>query len=450
MKIGFVLLRKNFLKVLGGTIDEALRNGCEVVLFFDQSKVGKKFRGMPALSESDLNCFKYGKPCIQYYADTPKLTEAIKLVGPDVIVMHNAAEDDFKSKIGDLQNITHHIQEIRRNGIPVVSVSSHFYDSCLLALDSFDSVDAIFTLSDYAVKAHKKLLLETTQTDNQEALAKKIQAAFASKVSVTGSTLMDYMQDVYQKKQQQQRIGSSVLFVPKVDGHAYMQVMFRDASKLKALARSFLKFKGRYFSSVILEPRFSRFLDEYAKFSKANGLRVIAKSRPKHGAFYEEQIKSFASEFHTGEYDEFYPSYTSAEILKEAAFCVHMRTFSVLEAVVAGVPSVCIDLPIIDEKHDTHFSPLVCAYVKQIRAATPGGMFNYPGCVWSVSWKDSVSFLKSLNLKNLQQDELKRREYVRYYCGVGEESSAQRQLKQIINVAKGMNGNDGSVRSATQ
>jgi hypothetical protein len=431
-RIAFHIERINYFKVLGGVIDEAMRRGHETVLLYDAADAGKMVKGLPLPSSEHVPKFIFGTPRLLPYGDGKSFANIVRAYA-DILVLHQGffgTLEDYRLKVAAEDSIFFQYQHLRCKGVPVVSVASHFFDTCLWPIEAFDFFDKVCVLSRYAVQKHKDILLELYEgpLEDRNKYAISIDAVYANKAVITGSALFDMFIPLYTGRNKAKQ--SAVLFAPKIDDHPFMQVMMREHSRCLAAILSLLKYQGRYFWNIFTEPRFAEFVRGLVALCTSLHLRLVVKSRPKHGVMHDGLYARHADEYITGGGDVFYPDFTSVEIFKDAACSFHMRTFSVMEAVIAGTYAINFDIPIADKRD--HFDGRICAYVKAVRTPIPGSLFNFEGCVRNVSWKDAPRFLREQSGHVPAIDPERRRQYMADFCGIDDEKVSS--SKRIVDV----------------
>jgi hypothetical protein len=429
-KIAFHIERSNYFKVLGGVIDELMRRGHQVILFYAGSCEGRLDKGIAAPTAASFPRFSYGTPIPIAYPDIDMLGDLIASRA-DVLVLHqgyHGSSQEYAEAVRG-KGVPAQYQRARRHGVPIVTIASHFFDHCLWPIDAFDYFDKICILSRHAAECHKRILLNTFKgtSDDESRYSQQIDLAYQAKVIETGSALFDMFLRV--KKGRSTAAGDIVLFAPKIDGHPYMQVVLREHSRFGAFALSLVRFKGAYGIRALVEPRFSAFVKALASRCLRDRRNFVVKSRPKHGRTHDALYRSQANRYVVGNEDSFYPDFTSAEIFENAALSLHIRTFSVMEAVVAGTYAINIEIPVADEKDG--FDALTCEYVRQVRTPHPDTLFNFDGCVRNVMWREVRD---CLNLQPIPAiDPIRRREYLARFCGIEDENiSASSRVSDVI------------------
>jgi len=430
--ITFPIFRQNFLKNLGGVIDEALKRGNKVNLLYDKRNVNNTHRGIPHLGPSNFPKFKYGIPQFVQFDGIEQLANTILKIS-DVVVLHHGLPPDFQKFFYPQ---VREFKKIRNASIPLISLQSHFYDNCFMPLETYEFFDYSCILSEYSLNVHRKVLLQCSNLSDDllKDYTKRIDTIFDEKVCVTGSALFDMFDHAYKNRSTSKK-DDVVLFVPKFDAHPFMRLIMINRPRWFSAINSVLRYRGRYLHDIFKLPGFKNVIKSLEQRVRLEGLSIVAKSRPKHGKYFEKQLKKISRCYYSGEDDQFYPDFTGVQILQNSRFSVHIRTFSVLEAVISGVPAINFKIPVNMEKEDVltnnKKTEQIYRTFQEIRSAKPNSLFNYKGCVWNVLWKDATDFLDNFSLNDLEQSPDSRKEYVGYFCGVSERSAAERQMDVI-------------------
>ena len=108
-----------------------------------------------------------------------------------------------------------------------------------------------------------------------------------------------------------------------------------------------------------------------------------------------EAFAAAADIFIDGRDDEYYPTFTGYELMAMADLTIQVYSFGVAEAVLAGTPALCIAIP---RDIPTERERRVRRCHELYRTDESGGLFNYPGCVYSVKWNHAVEYLDRASL----------------------------------------------------
>jgi len=429
-RVTLVIPRLNFFKTLGGVIDEALHRGHEVNLLYDLTMIGKFYKGIISPAPHLFPKFHNGIPKAVGFNGVANLSKTAKKIS-DVVVLHCGCVSDYEKYLDRPETCACQYQAIRKASIPVVSLHSHFYDNCLLELNAYDSVDVTCILSSYAYQLHQEMLMKASGLHGEKIVAFKneIDEMMSKKVVITGSALFDLFNEMY-KKQVNYHKKNIIFFVPKFySNDPFMDVIASEHPRWLSIFKSIFSYRCRYLSKIWMYPKLGEILDRLEYLSKTYGYDIISKSRPKHGNAYERKLKAISKQYMAGDDDEYYPNYSSMEVLKNAKCCIHTRTSSVLESVIAGIPSIHLQIPFEDSTYNS--SPKYSDFVKVIRSCAPETLFNFKGCVWNIPWDKALEFFDSIKMEEIEQDLERRDKYVQYFCGVEERTASARQVDVI-------------------
>jgi hypothetical protein len=159
-------------------------------------------------------------------------------------------------------------------------------------------------------------------------------------------------------------------------------------------------------------------------FSRRAGASFVVKSRAKNAdpRFLTRRADLFI------ERDEDVFPYTSIELVAIADLCVHFQSGAVLEAALAGVPSLSIRVP------QTHLEGY--ASFQEVFGAKPGSMQNFPGLVWSMDAAEATRRLATAALADFQVDGAARRRYIETFLGFDDAQSSGRLLDVIESAGR--------------
>ncbi|KPA17718.1 hypothetical protein MHK_002070 [Candidatus Magnetomorum sp. HK-1] len=433
MKVGFLILRDNFYKNLGGTIDECMKRGYESVIFLDETMFGKFIKKSLAPTLISVPKFIHGKPKIIKYQGVNRFAdEAISHI--DVMVVFCLSTTIPKSNDFPEMTYQYQLKILRKKGIPIVSIYSHFYDNCYVDIEVYESVDILCAISQYSLEAFKEILFKcsTFKGKKLDEYGKYIDNVFLRKVKVTGSGLFDPLKNIYKKRMDRSIENNTdvVLFIPKIFNQPFMNLMFNNRSKVVSIIKSLILYKGHYFSQIMKEPNYYSFIKSLERMITQYQLNLICKSRPKHKNTFDKKLKALSKEYYSGVDDTYYPNFTSHQIMLNAIYCIQIRTFSVIESVIAGVPSLHFQVPIVYPSHK--INKLDIYFNEVIRNAQENTLFNFEGCVWNIVWKDALDFIENINLNDLVQDPAQRLKYIKKFCGFdNNRTAAEKEVDAI-------------------
>jgi len=424
MKIAFYFANFTEMRTLGGLVDECLVRQHKVAIISNYCATNYK-PGIIRLSLEKSPVFKNGSPdFIELYemAQLPRIIQKKKF---DAICMHTGIPEHLHL-LEKEDNVVFQLQKTREK-TKLISIASHFFDNCIWPLEAFDFFDAVTVLSDYSVNIHKKILY---QTKKQKSVIDKI---FETKVFVTGSAFFDNLNSNFESLRQKNGVKDKILYMtPKFTSEYEKTVLTKH--RILNLLKSLRFHPGNifYLKDCLTSITFERFLRLLKNCSIENNLKLIFKSRLKNIPLYDDLFNTLGEKHYKEVEKEHYPLPLSQKLLLESKCCFSIKSFSVIESVVAGTPAVNIHIPIKDKTHIERDPTGI--YRNELRGIQPGSINNFPGCSTSVHWKDLKNFLKNYSFSNTT-DEDKRVEYISHFCGIdNKQTAAVRQIDVVENM----------------
>lgn len=418
MKIAFLASRKGYLKVMGSLIQAALGRGHEALLLSDPSerKPGE------ATTPDDLRCWPAAHVLrFQRGASlAPLLTRerADALVGPSLhfVLASMGLEED--------------IPAVRAAGVRLYSV-----DYILEALNSrpeaYRVLDRTFYTSEYQRQLHWSIF-----KDDFGSLARSLDLFARS--AVGGSTMLDQL-GLVDRGMVRHRLGigpnkpvvllmSLKMAVPEpwrrfvwggkpALARTVMAVAFGRADLVPEI------WKGNGYRALVEAVR---------RFCDRTGAVLVVKSRDKNR---DPRFLRNLADLFVARDDEVFP-YTSIQLMSVADLCIHFQSGAVLEAAMAGVPSISVTVP---QSH-LHQYP----GHDEIFGVREGSLQNFPGVVWSTTHDGAVTLFDGHTVADFRLVPAARRAYVERYLGFDDLCSSQRVLQVIEDDARVRSGSLGA------
>ena len=419
MNIGFVVLRNTLLKTYGCLIEACLGKGHNVFAFY-QPQAAHAGKAYQAVSRETFSPFQDDRFVpIEHYPEESTLSGLCEKYQINVLVAHEGYHV-FKT-----YGLYEDIPRIKEAGIKLVSIC-HFYETAQRPLEVLDIFDKTYYISPFGRDLHFKLQVDSGR---QEAVREE----YASRFEVAGSAMFDQIgrcTNEQARKQYNLPPGKKVvLFMAPVTtrGTPWRFYMWRNPNKVARTKLAIKKNNWNYLYEIWTGPSFKQVVEAIREFCDRNEAVLVIKSRGKQDD--PEYLQDAADIYIDGFEDEYYPVFTTYQLLAAADLCITAASMTVVEAVIAGVPVVNIVLPHLD--FDPPPTPLYARYIEAImsnRCVTP---LNYPGCVQAVDRRKIVKWLKGKKLEDITMDAEARRAYLEEYTGVGARSSSERILESI-------------------
>jgi len=402
--------RKGYLKVLGAFIQAALVRGHGVVLLHDpdEKKPGE------AVTAADLAQWPQAvpRPHRRGEALLPALRAAgaAALVGPSLHLLLRA------------MGVEGEAPALRAAGIRLYSVD-YVFDTVASAPEGYRVVDVTCYMSEHQRQVHWRVQREAFAAIGSEAELRRRSA-------VVGSTMLDQLALV-DRAAVRRKYGlapdrpvvllmSLKMAVPEPLRRLTWAGGWRGWRAAKALATG-----HRALVPAILRGNGYLALAEALRgFSRRAGASFVVKSRAKNAdpRFLTRRADLFI------ERDEDVFPYTSIELVAISDLCVHFQSGAVLEAALAGVPSLSIRVP------QTHLEGY--ASFQEVFGAKPGSMQNFPGLVWSMDAAEATRRLATAGLADFRVDGGARRRYIETFLGFDDTQSSGRLLDVIESAGR--------------
>ncbi len=404
MTLGFLVLRKGFLKVIGATIQAALERGHEAVLIWDpvEPKPGE------AVTEADLSAWP--RATRLRWARRQPLLPLLQAATIEALIapsLHYV----LKASVRD-----EGIAEIRRAGIGLYSVD-YVFETVTSAPEGYRVIDITFYMSEFQRELHHRLFAAEFA-----GLGSEIE--LASRSVISGSTMLDQLA-VVDRPAIRKRYGIGpdqpvVLFMSlkMAVPDTWRQLLWGPGARgwraLKALATG----HGRWVPEILRGNGYAALGAALAGFCKRTGAALVVKSREKNAD--PRFLRRIADVFL---YDEAVYPYTSIELMSIADLCVHFQSGAVLEAAFVGVPSLSIA---VSQEHLRQYSSF-----NEVYGGRPGSLQNFPGVVWRADPTGAIDRLRGASLGDFRIDADAHRRYVDKFLGFADTGSSVRVLTAI-------------------
>ena len=410
MTLAVLASRKGYLKVLGAFIQAASARGHRVVLLHDpdEKKPGE------AVTATDLAQWPQAisRPHRRGEALLPALRAAgaEALVGPSLHLLLRA------------MGVEGEAPALRAAGIRLYSVD-YVFDTVASAPEGYRVVDVTCYMSEHQRQVHWRVQREAFAAIGSEAELRRRSA-------VVGSTMLDQLALV-DRAAVRRKYGlapdrpvvllmSLKMAVPEPLRRLTWAGGWRGWRAAKALATG-----HRALVPAILRGNGYLALAEALRgFSRRAGASFVVKSRAKNAdpRFLTRRADLFI------ERDEDVFPYTSIELVAISDLCVHFQSGAVLEAALAGMPSLSIRVP------QTHLEGY--ASFQEVFGAKPGSMQNFPGLVWSMDAAEATRRLATAGLADFRVDGGARRRYIETFLGFDDTQSSGRLLDVIESAGR--------------
>ena len=406
MTLGFLLLRKGAIKVVGSIIQAALDRGHRVVLAVnpDEKKPGEQ------VTEDDLKAWPNAAR-VTYRRGTPLLPE----------LKREHVEGLVAPSIHYLLTVTGHepeIDPIRQSGIKLFSVD-YVFETVTSEPESYQATDVTFYTSQYQRELHWRVFRE-----GFAALRPTVDVHARS--AVVGSTMSDQLRLV-DADAVRRRFGVApgkpvVVFMSLkmvVPGRS-RELMWGSRPRGIRAFEALLRRRADLLPEIFRGNAYRDLVDAVHEFCRKSGSALIVKSREKNEdpSFLRRIADGFICD------DAVYP-YTSIELMSIASLCIHFQSGAVLEAAAAKVPSLSVR---VSQEHLRSFSSET---FDDVYGAHEGSLQNFPGIVWSLDSEAATERLRTASLADFKVDADARRRYVEKFLGFDDLKASIRVLERI-------------------
>jgi hypothetical protein len=412
MKVGVVIERSNYYRLLGPVVDAALARGWEVVCLHDYAQPRGGFKGhlFPALTA--VPRFGHGQPAAVSYDGPAALRAAIRGRDLDAVISILPPPEGWKTRAGEPHpawiSLQYHAEIFRYTDPGATSEPS-----------------AVGVYSDWWVDWG----LRYWRSHGAQVNARE--AEIRRRAVVVGFPELDRLPDVDPESARRRweipRGKPVVLFLPfPIDSFHKATPWSRwvhDPAPPRAWKRLRLRLAGRR----TLISQVDRGWDDAAvvravrAFCDAGDALLVVKARQKDrvGAYLQRAADRVL-------HDESDDPPTILHALAVADLCVHFFSTAVMEAVASGVPSLSL-CPALEEMEieDDLFS------------RAEGGLYQWSGVARTLGIGEAIEMLPRMRLADFRLDPARREEYVTQFLGFGDGKSADRLLDVVRERAEG-------------
>ncbi len=398
MRLALLILRKNYYRLLGPVVQEALARGHAVECWHDWSgrRDGHKGSEFPDVAP----VFRAGAPGVRSYHGSTELAERLRLDPPDALISIDPPEPELRASVKAawvwLQYGADVLFQPTRQGV----------------LDA----DAVALYG-----PQWRAMLE--RRFGPEPLA----AELARKATVVGAPELDVVHQI-DRDEVRRRLGLPddrpiVLYLP-FPLHSNVQTpwlrhVHAPTTRLEQGARVLLSGRREYWSHAVNGWNDRRLVEAVRRFCDRNGAVLVMKARRKDALpRYAERLADHAF------YDLSHYPPTILELLSVAALCVHFYSTTALEAAYCGVPSLCL-APRQEELGPASFG------FGFIHNGEPGGLYNAPGVAY---WRPLTAAFEGFGqwrLSDFPLDSTERGRYVERFLGFADGRSSARVLDLV-------------------
>ncbi|HWP77983.1 MAG TPA: hypothetical protein VNU03_25905 [Methylomirabilota bacterium] len=424
MKIAFLASRKGYLKVMGSLIQAALDHGHEALLLTDP---GERKPGEATTAEDLAHWPRARVLPIQRGASlAPPLARegAEALVGPSLhfVLSSIGSEEDIRA--------------VRAAGVRLYSVD-YIVEALNSRPEAYRLLDRTFYTSEYERSWHWH------GSPFKEDFAALGQSLRSARSAISGSTMLDQL-GLVDRGAVRRHLGIGpdkpvVLFMSlkMAVPEPRRRFLWGDGSALTRTARAVVHGNAGLVPEIWKGNGYRALAHAVRRFCDRAGAALVVKSREKNRD--PRFLRNVADVFVERD-DEVFP-YTSIQLMGVADLCIHFQSGAVLEAAMAGVPSISIRVPLSDDqqKYPAH------TFAFDVER---GSLSNFPGVAWFTSPEGAVALLEGRTLADFRLDPAARRAYVERYLGFDDLGSSRRVLQVIEDDARVSSASRGAAPPA--
>ena len=414
MRIGFLIERKNYYRVLGPVIERALARGWAAECWHDW---GQPRRGPKALEFPDaVPAFRHGEPAVRVYQGEADIERQLRDDPCDAMVSLRWPAS------------VHEVGRVRWFGLQyTINVAD------LIDARGGTRFDALGLHSAYWASRTADVVRLLRGANGSGADPSTIAETVRAKGMTVGFPEMDQYHEI-DSVEVRRRLGVDpgrpiVVYAPfpfKSNPRTFW-VRHVYGARNRVHQRIAIALAGRqeYRSHVERGWTDRRVVDAIRAFCDANGAALIVKARAKDPApAYLERAA------HAVLYDESYYPATVLELMSVASLCVHFFSTIAYEAAYAGVPSLCIA----PSEDDLGFP---AAWREWFLNLDEGGSFNFPGVVYPLGLDAVLEWLPSARLAGFPLELPARARYVEKFIGFDDGKCSDRVLDAIQTLVEG-------------
>lgn len=405
MRIAFLASRKGYLKVMGSLVRAAVARGHEALLLRDPSE------RKPGEATTDADLAHWPPARVLPFARGAPLSALLggarvdALVAPSLhfLLVSMGLEAD--------------ISALRAAGVRLYSVD-YIMEALNSRPEAYALLDRTFYTSEYQRRLHWSLFPEAF-----EALRARVDPEACS--AVCGSTMLDQLALV-DRAAVRRRFGigpeqpvvllmSLKMAVPE----PWRRLVWGDGPALGRTVRALAQRHASLVPEIWRGNGYRALAQAVRRLCDRAGAAFVVKSREKNR---DPRFLRSLADLVVERDEEVYP-YTSIQLMAVADLCVHFQSGAVLEAAMAGVPSVAVTVP---QSHLHRYPGF-----GEIFGTREGSLQNFPGVVWSVPHDGVGALLDARTLADFRMPPAARRAYVERYLGFDDQDSSGRVLRSI-------------------
>jgi hypothetical protein len=404
MRLALLILRKNYYRLLGPVVEEALGRGHTVECWHDWS--GPRRGGKAYEFPDTAPAFRAGSPVVRGYASRAELAGRWRRDPPDAVVSIDPPDGELRGATTAPWLWLQYAADILFQPTPPGILDA----------------DAVGLYS-----PHWQALVEARFPESA------IGPELEKKAVVVGAPELDTVHRI-DRDEVRQRLGlpsgrPTVLYLPfplrSNVPTPWLRHVHTPATRIEQGARTILARRWDYWPHVVKGWNDRRLVEAARAFCDRHGALLVMKSRHKD-PLPRYALRRADRTF----YDPSHHPPTILELLSVASLCIHFYSTAVMEAAYSGVPSLCL-APRAEELGPASYG------FDFVHNGHDGGLYHAPGVAY---WRPLVSAFEGLREWTLDDFPLApaaRRRYVERFLGFDDGRSGGRLLDTLERMVDG-------------
>ena len=404
MKLALLILRKNYYRLLGPVVEEALRRGHAVQCWHDWT--GPRRGGKAYEFPDTAPTFRAGSATVLGYSSREELAERWRRDPPDAVVSIDPPDSDLRAAT-------------KAPWLWLQCAADILFQAAPPGLLDADAVGVY--------SRHWRMLIE------QRFAGSGIGPELEKKGIVVGAPELDTVHtidpDEVRRRLDLPAGRPIVLYLPfplrSNIPTPWLRHVHTPATRIEQGMRTIVARRWEYWPHVVKGWNDRGLVDAARAFCDRHGALLVMKSR--HKDPFPRYALSVADRTF---YDLSHHPPTILELLSVASLCVHFYSTAVMEAVYAGVPSLCL-APRAEELGPASYG------FDFVHNGDEGGLYNAPGVAY---WRPLVSAFEGLREWTLDDFPVvpeARRRYVERFLGFDDGRSGARLLDALERMVDG-------------
>lgn len=413
MKIAFLLQRATDLKSMGPLAAKALESGHHALLFY--------FAEVEAKNKSYLKVRqKHLKPLLRLGASAQAIAVhellLIEEYGVDALIIQEA----FHSLNSELVAL----EKLRNRGIKIISLA-HFYEMAKTPLKALKLFDKSIHLTKYS----RELQISLAKISNEVVLKKDIEQF----TDIAGSPMFDQFTNL-NKEQARKMLGIKsgrrvvLLIAPVISLNTPWRFhVWRDASKYKRSTDAIKRGKINFLWEILIGTTFRNVFHEIKQFCNRNDAILIVKSRGKQQDI--QFITDAADLYFDGQDDQYFPHFSSYQLMSAADLCITVNSMAAIESVAAGSPCINVYVP----HHDRMIpsTKKIESYDKTLMGGSITSIMNAKGLIRKIDRRKAIKLFRNGAWNQIVFKPIDKRNYTKKYLGIQKTSSSERIIRIV-------------------